>query len=88
MGSIPPHAFQGRNNLKKRRLIGFGTETWFCPPLVVIGSAEVTQLAGVRSGLSCKTQPVAVSGQEKLKLPATGGAMLTSGIEMKFATKV
>jgi hypothetical protein len=60
----------------------------FCPPLVVMGRVEFTQLAGLKLGLSCKTQFVALSGHENPKPPPTGAEILTTGSAMKFATKV
>ena len=59
-----------------------------CPPLVVIGIVEFTQLAGLKSRLSCRTQPVKVAGQEKLTpLPLVGGKV-SDGCGLKFASKV
>ena len=71
---------------KNRRPVGFGIETWFCPPLVVMGSSEVHPTRGIRSGLSCRIQPVADAGQMKPSAPGVLFVMLTMGT--KFATSV
>ena len=62
-------------------------ETWFCPPLAVIGSAEITQLAGLRSGLSCKTQPVAESGHAKPMEPGVAFVMPTMGTKFAMSAR-
>lgn len=66
--------------------MGLGIETWCCPPPMVMGSSEVAQLAGLRSGFSCRIQPMADAGQMKPSAPGVLFMMLMMGT--KFATSV
>ena len=63
-------------------------ETCLCPPLMVTGREEFTQLIGFKSGLSCKTHPVKASGHDKLNPLSVAGTMPNTGRGLKFASKV
>ena len=62
--------------------------TCFMLPTIVTVRIESTQPPGLRSELSCSTQPVAPAGQEKVTTPGEESVPTNAGWAMKLATRM